>query len=122
MARLEEYESAFMAAIRSALAPGLDITRDVHISDATGLAILKQASGAMQPLGCPLCLTGSRGQDALGRPTINHRALIPGEEAAEVPASTPAEILANLWLCPQCRMPQDRLLPAFTGRQATRPE
>jgi hypothetical protein len=122
MARWEDYDEAFVATIRSALSPEMDIERDVYISDTTGLVILKEANGAMRPLGCPFCLMGTRGQNALGHPTINNRALIPGEEATEIPENTPVEILANLWLCPQCRMPQDRLLPAFTGLQAMRPE
>jgi hypothetical protein len=122
MAKWEDYEPSFVAAVRAALSPGMDIERDVYISDITGLAILRRSNGAMQPLGCPLCLIGKQGQDTFGYPTINNRVLISGEEATEVPADTPVEILSNLWLCPQCRMPQEGLLPAFTGRQATRPE
>lgn len=122
MVNLEDYDDSFIAAIQAALSPELNIERDVYISDITGLAIVKQPSGAMQPLGCPLCLIGVRGQNTLGYPTINNKVLISGDEASEVPTGTPVEVLSNLWLCPQCRMPQQGLLPAFTGRHAMRPE
>jgi hypothetical protein len=85
------------------------------VSNSTGLTIVRVNDSNYVPIGCPLCLMGKRGQGSLGQPTINNINLIAGENAEEISSEIPQEIMVNIWLCPQCRMPQKEFVPNFKG-------
>lgn len=67
----------------------------------------------LSPVGCSLCFQGVYGQDDDANPTLRGITLLRAEQDTKHAGSLGPSVRANLWLCPQCRIPQARLLPKF---------
>jgi len=82
----------------------------------TGLVLMpnsKTEKQGFRPLGCPECLGKETSQDSGGYPTIGGKRLLTPEEAQHSVTNVSPELMSNLWLCPNCRLPVSSLLPQF---------
>lgn len=96
------------------------LPKNVHTEDLkilpSGLVLIqnsKMENQGFRPLGCPTCLGKTTSQDSGGYPTIDGQRLLTPEEANHPVANISPELMTNLWLCPNCRIPVSSLLPQF---------
>lgn len=111
---LTSFGESFVGRVKQHLPSGFTI-KDVTVLS-TGLALIpnsKQENQGLKPLGCPECLGIKSEQDSEGYPTIGGKRLLSYEEANISSAPMSPELVANLWLCPNCRLPVYSLLPQF---------
>lgn len=80
--------------------------------------VLYPLQNGLVPLGCSVCIEPEISQDDLGEPNINGKKLIHihslKREIKNFPF-LPLEVEANLWFCPNCKLPINKLLPNFNN-------
>lgn len=114
LTELNSFGEEFLSRIKKILPKGFD-TKDLTVLP-TGLVLMPNSTKENQgfrPLGCPKCLGKITSQDSGGYPTIDGERLLTPEEANHSVAGISPELMSNLWLCPNCRIPVSSLLPQF---------
>lgn len=92
---------------------GINADNRVIISDNGFVAVWNEVRTHLFPIGCDTCLFGKKDQNSQGYPIIAGKPLVPAENKLQLPGEFSAVVNANLWLCPDCQMPQVYLLPNF---------
>lgn len=114
LTEINSFGEEFLSRIEKILPKGFNI-QDLTVLS-TGLVLMHNSTKEKQgfrPLGCPKCLGKSTSQDSGGYPTIDGERLLTPEQANHSVKDISPEILTNLWLCPNCRIPVGSLLPKF---------
>ena len=110
---INTFGDEFTRRIKKNLPADFDI-QDLKVLS-TGLVLMlnsKTEKQGYRPLGCPECFEKEILQNSDGYPTVNGKKLLTPEEAGHV-LNVPPEVMTNLWLCPNCRLPMYSLLPQF---------
>ncbi len=110
--KLDRLGAEFEQRIRSNIPEGLSVN-DVLLLE-NGLVVAKNPDGkSLRPLGCQICMGKKYSQNILGYPVIDGTPLLNGQDLGMVPSHYGSGIGANLWVCPQCKIPVSELLPEF---------
>lgn len=74
--------------------------------------VILKSNDRFRALGCVVCLSNSIGQNEMGNPVVNGFELI---NITDLYKEIELDVAANLWLCPNCHKPFEKLLPAFSN-------
>jgi hypothetical protein len=111
---ITSFEDEFISRVKE------NLPKEFNIKDLTvlsnGLVLMPNSTTQKQgyrPLGCPECLGVKVSQNSEGYPAIGNKKLLTPEEANHPINNISPELVTNLWLCPNCKIPISALLPEF---------
>lgn len=86
-------------------------SKDKIVIGINKLALLINDKGNIIVLGCPFCYKKELGVEEHGYPTIDEEPLISIYELDNCPKDISPFVGANMWLCPCCFTPINKLFP-----------
>lgn len=88
---------------------------DIHVFSSGLIAIINKQKKTSALLGCITCLGRTPSQNNMGYPSFAGKQLLLAEDIRNIPENLSAEIKANLWVCPDCKLTIKNLLPKFAN-------